>query len=172
MLVNQNRVLLVVIAVAIGCLVNMSEMKLKDPMMKAGVFAICLYVAYWFLNRQGLVEVMSVIPVPSLQDMAVSGNEDIGKEWCTKAGEEDCLDGDENSGNKMLMTFGDARHQTVAEEAAVARCAAWMREGFWQVRDPENDGSDLCGTDAAAVAIAEKSWCKGLTGLEWSQCFL
>jgi hypothetical protein len=59
MLVNQNRVLLVIIAVAVGCLVNMPQMKLKDPMMKAGVFAVCLYVAYWFLNSQGLVEALS-----------------------------------------------------------------------------------------------------------------
>ena len=56
MLVNQNRVLLVVIAVTVGCLVNMPELGLKDPMMKAGVFSVCLYVAYAFLNSQGLVE--------------------------------------------------------------------------------------------------------------------
>ena len=56
MLVNQNRVLLVVIAVAVGCLVNMPQMKLKDPRKKAGVFGVCLYLAYWFLNSQGLVE--------------------------------------------------------------------------------------------------------------------
>jgi hypothetical protein len=56
MFVNQNRVLLVVIAVAVGCLVNMPQMKLKDPMMKAGVFAACLYLAYAVLNSQGLVE--------------------------------------------------------------------------------------------------------------------
>jgi hypothetical protein len=31
-------------------------MKLKDPMMKAGVFGVCLYLAYWFLNSRGLVE--------------------------------------------------------------------------------------------------------------------
>jgi hypothetical protein len=56
MLVNQNRVLLVVIAVIVGCLVNIPQLKLKDPMMKGGVFATCLYIAYWFLNSQGLVE--------------------------------------------------------------------------------------------------------------------
>jgi len=56
MLVNQNRVLLVVIAVAVGCLVNMPQLKLKDPMMKAGVFSVCLYLSYAFLNSQGLVD--------------------------------------------------------------------------------------------------------------------
>jgi len=56
MLVNQNRVLLVIIAVIVGCLVNMPQLKLKDPMMKAGAFAACLYVAYAFLNSQGLIE--------------------------------------------------------------------------------------------------------------------
>ena len=56
MLVNQNRVLLVVIAVIVGCLVNMPQLKLKDPKKKAGVFAAVLYLAYWFLNSRGLVE--------------------------------------------------------------------------------------------------------------------
>ena len=56
MFVNQNRVLLVVIAAAVACLVNMPELKLKDPMMKGGVFGVCLYLAYAFLNSQGLVE--------------------------------------------------------------------------------------------------------------------
>ena len=52
----MNRVLLVVVAVIVGCLVNMPQMKLKDPMMKAGAFAVCLYLSYTFLNSQGLIE--------------------------------------------------------------------------------------------------------------------
>jgi len=56
MFVNKNRILLVVISVAVGCLVNMPQMKLKDPMMKAGAFAVCLYLSYTFLNSQGLIE--------------------------------------------------------------------------------------------------------------------
>ena len=55
MFVNKNRILLVVISVAVGCLVNMPQMKLKDPMMKAGAFAVCLYLSYTFLNSQGLI---------------------------------------------------------------------------------------------------------------------
>jgi len=56
MLVNQNRVLLVIIAVIVGCLVNMPQLKLKDPKKKLAVFSGVLYLAYWFLNSQGLVE--------------------------------------------------------------------------------------------------------------------
>jgi hypothetical protein len=78
MLVNQNRVLLVVIAVAVGCLVNIPQMKLKDPMMKAGVFGVCLYLSYAFLNSQGLVDVFQ-----NGQDWCMGIRADIIR-WCYK----------------------------------------------------------------------------------------
>jgi hypothetical protein len=103
MLVNQNRVLLVVIAVAIGCLVNMPQMKLKDPMMKAGVFAVCLYVAYWFLNSQGLVEGWTIDAIAGvLPSKAQAGLCDLyGRAWdthqkkCTRKCHELAQDGNE-----------------------------------------------------------------------------
>jgi hypothetical protein len=168
MLVNQNRVLLVVIGVVVGCLVNMPQMKLKDPMMKAGVFAACLYVAYWFLNSQGLVEgatkwewtdtskdeqskldmiVANYNFAPSSLTKMAAACSDIGKGWCTQAGKEDCKNGNEKSWHRVLATFGDSI-QVGAEQAAVARCENWMREGYWLAKDPNNDGTNLCGSDS------------------------
>ena len=53
---NMNRVLLVFIAVIIGYIVNMPQLKIKKPMVKAGVFAGVLYVAYTFFNSYGVIE--------------------------------------------------------------------------------------------------------------------
>jgi len=63
MFINHNRILLVVIAAAVGCLVNMPQFKLKDPMMKAVAFASSLYLSYVVLNSQGYIENLAGHPV-------------------------------------------------------------------------------------------------------------
>jgi len=140
MLVNQNRVLLVVIAVAVGYLVNMPKLKLKDPMMKAGVFAAVLYLAYWFLNSQGLVEGLGDDGLSVLGDDAVQAAHDVANYDPDPAALAAAVAADK--------AIADANYQ--ADKAAQAKAnAAWQK----MMRGAARRGDDLDAQIAASGVL-------------------
>jgi len=147
MLVNQNRVLLVIIAVIVGCLVNMPQLKLKDPRKKLAVFAGVLYLAYWFLNSQGLVE-----------GVDNDGTDDHG--LLPSADDESVWDNDVDGGDRA-----DENANAFAPPGPVSGHGDATYTSDWAKGKAENQGNSQAYKDAQkAIANQKEDWEKDAEG--------